>query len=212
MVAQTLLRPNSRETTKAIKKMIKRIFAIPAAVPAIPPKPKMAAIMAMMRKVIARPNILNHLPFSEFVPSVPIYQATRPALPFSFVSFLTTSRKYYTKLDTQTILREDHFHVILKNHILLIFWITNQHFLIWKIAAWWEDLRILLTSTRVRLAGNLLVFFLFLPPSWVWGNVDTVILYPTSLVLDRADSSCVLREYLGPKCSDPLHNEHLASL
>jgi hypothetical protein len=34
------------------------IFAIPAAAPAIPAKPKIAAIIAIMRKAKANPNIL----------------------------------------------------------------------------------------------------------------------------------------------------------
>ena len=37
--------------------MINNIFAIPAAAPAIPAKPKIAAIIAIMRKAKANPNI-----------------------------------------------------------------------------------------------------------------------------------------------------------
>jgi hypothetical protein len=38
-------------------KTMNKIFAIPAAVPAMPPKPKTAAIKAIIRKVTAHPNI-----------------------------------------------------------------------------------------------------------------------------------------------------------
>jgi len=50
-------RPTSREITKMIKKTKNRIFANPAAVPAMPVKPKTAATSAMMRKVTAQFNI-----------------------------------------------------------------------------------------------------------------------------------------------------------
>jgi hypothetical protein len=46
---------------KRIRKTTNSIFAIPAAAPAIPAKPKTAAINAMIRKVIAHPNIVVHL-------------------------------------------------------------------------------------------------------------------------------------------------------
>ena len=45
--------PLTRETTNRTMKIINRIFAIEAAVPAMPPKPSMPAIRAMMRKVTA---------------------------------------------------------------------------------------------------------------------------------------------------------------
>lgn len=38
--------------------MMKRIFAIPAAPDAIPPKPKTAAMMAIIKKVIDQRNIV----------------------------------------------------------------------------------------------------------------------------------------------------------
>jgi len=44
-----------------------RIFAIPVAAPAIPPKPSTAATMAMMRKVIAQLSMVVLLSFSESV-------------------------------------------------------------------------------------------------------------------------------------------------
>jgi len=49
--------PIIRDTIKSIRKTTNRIFAIPAAVPAIPPKPKTAATRAMIRKIIAQVNI-----------------------------------------------------------------------------------------------------------------------------------------------------------
>jgi len=58
LLSQTVLLPKSKETRKRIKKMINNIFAIPAAAPAIPAKPKIAAIIATMRKAKAIPNIL----------------------------------------------------------------------------------------------------------------------------------------------------------
>jgi hypothetical protein len=48
-----------RETTNKTIKMKKRIFAIPAACAAIPVNPKIAAIIAMTRKIMTQFNILN---------------------------------------------------------------------------------------------------------------------------------------------------------
>jgi len=48
------LRPKRKETTNITRNTRKIIFAKPAAVPAIPPKPSTAAISAMMRNVIAQ--------------------------------------------------------------------------------------------------------------------------------------------------------------
>tara|TARA_Y100000782_G_scaffold67816_1_gene73780 strand:+ start:231 stop:407 length:177 start_codon:yes stop_codon:yes gene_type:complete len=43
-----------KETMNSTKKTRNRIFAIPVAVPAMPPKPRTAAMMAIIRKVIAQ--------------------------------------------------------------------------------------------------------------------------------------------------------------
>jgi hypothetical protein len=40
-----------------MRKMTKRICAIDTALPAIPPKPSAAAMIAMMKKVIAQPSM-----------------------------------------------------------------------------------------------------------------------------------------------------------
>ena len=53
-MAQIRLRPfNKNVTTAPIKKTTNRIFAMPAAPAAIPPKPKTAAINAMTRNTAA---------------------------------------------------------------------------------------------------------------------------------------------------------------
>jgi len=44
--------------TNSTIKTKNRIFAIPTAVPAIPPKPRMAAISAMMRNVMAQESMV----------------------------------------------------------------------------------------------------------------------------------------------------------
>lgn len=49
--------PTTNDRTNSTRKTRNRIFAIPAAVPAIPPKPKRAAIRAMIRNVMAQLNI-----------------------------------------------------------------------------------------------------------------------------------------------------------
>jgi len=49
--------PIIRDTIKRIRKTTNSIFAIPAAVPAIPPKPKTAATKAIIRKTIAQVSI-----------------------------------------------------------------------------------------------------------------------------------------------------------
>jgi hypothetical protein len=51
------LRPKTIDTRKRIRKIKNRTRAIVAVVPATPPKPKTAAMMAMMRKVMAYPNM-----------------------------------------------------------------------------------------------------------------------------------------------------------
>ena len=47
----------NNDSTNSTKKIKKIIFAIPAAAPAIPPKPKMAAIIATTKKVNAQFNM-----------------------------------------------------------------------------------------------------------------------------------------------------------
>ena len=47
------------DTTNRIRNTKNRIFAIPTAVPAIPPKPRMAAMMAITRKVMAQLIIIQ---------------------------------------------------------------------------------------------------------------------------------------------------------
>ena len=49
--------PLKRERIKSTRKIKNRIFAIPAAPPAIPPKPNMAAIIAITTNVIVQRNI-----------------------------------------------------------------------------------------------------------------------------------------------------------
>jgi hypothetical protein len=51
------LRPSRKKTTHITRNTTNRSFAIPADAAAIPPKPKTAAIRAIIRKVIAHPNI-----------------------------------------------------------------------------------------------------------------------------------------------------------
>ncbi len=68
------LRPKIRDTIKRIRKTTNSIFAIPAAVPAIPPKPKTAATNAMIRKITAHPNIVIHL-LLEFYPILVVSQS-----------------------------------------------------------------------------------------------------------------------------------------
>jgi hypothetical protein len=47
-----------RDTRNMTRKTKKRIFAIPAAAPAMPPKPNRAAMSAITRNVTAHPNII----------------------------------------------------------------------------------------------------------------------------------------------------------
>jgi hypothetical protein len=50
--------PKINDITKRIRKMINRILAIDAAPVAMPPKPKTAAMMAIMRKVTVQRNMI----------------------------------------------------------------------------------------------------------------------------------------------------------
>jgi hypothetical protein len=54
-----LTNPAIREMINRITKIQNRILAMPTAPAAMPPKPKMAAIMAMIRKTTAQPNIIK---------------------------------------------------------------------------------------------------------------------------------------------------------
>jgi hypothetical protein len=51
------LAPKSSVTTKSVRNIKNKIFAIEAAPAAMPPKPKMAAMMAMIKNVIDQRNI-----------------------------------------------------------------------------------------------------------------------------------------------------------
>ena len=50
--------PMKKDTAASIRKTRNRIFAIPTADPAMPPKPSTAAIMAMTKKVTAQLNMM----------------------------------------------------------------------------------------------------------------------------------------------------------
>jgi hypothetical protein len=50
--------PNIKDTTNIIKKTTNSIFAIPTAVPAIPPKPRIPAMTAMIKKNIDQESII----------------------------------------------------------------------------------------------------------------------------------------------------------
>jgi len=53
--------PETNEITKSTKKIKNIIFAIPAAAPAMPPKPNTAAIKAITKNVIVQRNIVFSL-------------------------------------------------------------------------------------------------------------------------------------------------------
>ena len=52
------LRPKTIKITNSTKNTKKSILAIPTAAPAIPPKPRIAAMIAITRNVIAQPSIM----------------------------------------------------------------------------------------------------------------------------------------------------------
>ena len=52
-----MLAPNTSDSTKSTKKIKNKTFAIEAAPAAIPPNPKIAATIAMIRKVTVQRNI-----------------------------------------------------------------------------------------------------------------------------------------------------------
>lgn len=56
-----LLLPKIRERRNKTINTKNKIFAMPAALAAIPPNPKTAAIMAMIRKVTVQRNIMINL-------------------------------------------------------------------------------------------------------------------------------------------------------
>jgi hypothetical protein len=60
-----MLAPNTSESTKSTKKIKNKTFAIEAAPAAIPPNPKIAATIAMIRKVTVQRNI--RLSFNGFI-------------------------------------------------------------------------------------------------------------------------------------------------
>jgi len=69
--------PKIREITKITKKTTNKIFAIPAAAPAIPLKPKKAAINAKTRKAIAQLNIIAYLLYIKFTTFINGQQSIR---------------------------------------------------------------------------------------------------------------------------------------
>jgi hypothetical protein len=59
-----MLAPNTRDSTKSTKKIKNKTFAIEAAPAAIPPNPKIAATIAIIRNVTVQRNI--RLSFNGF--------------------------------------------------------------------------------------------------------------------------------------------------
>ncbi len=62
-----VLLPKIRLNTKSTRKIKNRIFAILAAPDAIPPKPKMAAMIATIRKIIVQRNITFNLKVNKYL-------------------------------------------------------------------------------------------------------------------------------------------------
>jgi hypothetical protein len=58
------LHPKKKKTTQITRKRKNKTFAIPADAAAMPPNPNIAAIIAMIKKVTAQPNII-FTPFYE---------------------------------------------------------------------------------------------------------------------------------------------------
>ena len=58
--------PKINDKTKRIRKITKNTFANEAAPDAIPPKPKMAAMMAITKKVTVQRNIIVDLRIMKF--------------------------------------------------------------------------------------------------------------------------------------------------
>lgn len=63
--------PKANDIRKRTRKMTNRILTIDAAPAAIPPKPKTAAMMAIMRKVTDQRSILVDFKFDNNVPNEP---------------------------------------------------------------------------------------------------------------------------------------------
>lgn len=61
------LLPKIRLRMKSTKKIKNKIFAIPAAPAAIPPKPKMAAMMATIKKITVQRNITFGLKVNKYL-------------------------------------------------------------------------------------------------------------------------------------------------
>jgi len=61
-----VLRPVISETRNRMRKTTKRIFAIPAAVPAIPAKPRTPAMIATIKNAIAHETMVSFLLFVEW--------------------------------------------------------------------------------------------------------------------------------------------------
>lgn len=61
------LLPKIRLSTKSTRKIKNKIFAILAAPEAIPPKPKMAAMMATIKKIIVQRNITFSLKVNKYL-------------------------------------------------------------------------------------------------------------------------------------------------
>jgi hypothetical protein len=62
-------RPVKKDRIQTTKKTKNKIFAIPAAVPAIPPNPRIAAIIAMIKKIKVQRSMV--LPPSVFFSTLP---------------------------------------------------------------------------------------------------------------------------------------------
>mgnify|MGYP003580875763 CR=1 FL=1 len=62
-----VLLPKIRLSTKSTRKIKKRILAILAAPEAIPPKPKMAGIIATIRKITVQRNITFNLKVNKYL-------------------------------------------------------------------------------------------------------------------------------------------------
>ena len=80
--------PAIKLNTNNTKKMKNRILAIEAAPAAMPPKPKIAAIIATTKKITVQRNIKNGLRVNKF--SMLCIQRTVPKMIFQLFIFLPT--------------------------------------------------------------------------------------------------------------------------
>jgi hypothetical protein len=78
MGSDVLLLPNMIDNRKSTTKIKNRIFAIEAAPEATPPNPKMAAMMATIRKITVQRNIAENLNFEKLFRSNPFLENTVP--------------------------------------------------------------------------------------------------------------------------------------